>query len=290
MQLVVVTGASLPLGRRVTELLSALDANVVVRDFSDVDSGAGTVDVVIHLVPGDHDALVARAKSAAVDTPGVLEFATVHSTSHVVVLSSALVYGAWPNNPVPLTEDATLRPDFGFAYARQLATVEQMADDWRNRRPGRAVTVLRPVPAMAADGTSGLVRALAAGMGGRMGEDDVPAQFVHLDDLADPQRLGAHSELQHAEQSVIDQGEIGKEKGQSDDQPYGESRRHAKRLNQRSMAEMAWAQSAIRPPGTRPSTSTRAPLTDNTARTSSGAVIGAVCVGASKYMTLITRR
>lgn len=96
-----------------------------------------------------------------------------------------MVYGAWPNNPIPLHEDATLRPDFGFAFARQLATVEQLVDDWRHAGPGRTTCVLRPVPAMAADGTSSLVRALAAGMGGRLGVDDVPAQFVHLDDLAE---------------------------------------------------------------------------------------------------------
>jgi nucleoside-diphosphate-sugar epimerase len=113
-----------------------------------------------------------------------LAAATEHGVRHVVLLSSAMVYGAWPNNPVPITEDAALRPDFGFAFARQLATVEQMVDDWREAIPGRSTCILRPVPAMAADGTSSLVRALAAGMGGRLGEDDVPAQFLHLDDLA----------------------------------------------------------------------------------------------------------
>jgi nucleoside-diphosphate-sugar epimerase len=102
----------------------------------------------------------------------------------VVLLSSALVYGAWPNNPVPLTEDAVLRPDNAFAFARQLAVVEQLVDDWRLQGNGRIAAVLRPVPAMAADGTTSLARALAAGVGRRLGEDDVPAQFLHLDDLA----------------------------------------------------------------------------------------------------------
>jgi nucleoside-diphosphate-sugar epimerase len=37
---------------------------------------------------------------------------------------------------------------------------------------------------MAEDGTSSLVRALAAGLGHRFGEDDPVAQFVHLDDVA----------------------------------------------------------------------------------------------------------
>ena len=50
-----------------------------------------------------------------------------------------MVYGAYANNPVPLTEDAILRPDVDFVYARQLATVEAMADRWRRAaaRPHR---------------------------------------------------------------------------------------------------------------------------------------------------------
>jgi nucleoside-diphosphate-sugar epimerase len=95
-----------------------------------------------------------------------------------------MVYGAWENNPVPLTEDAVLRPDNDFRYATQLAAVEQMADDWRRSAPDRSVAVLRPVVPMAANGTSGLARALAAGMGQRFAIDDPPAQFLHLDDLA----------------------------------------------------------------------------------------------------------
>ena len=114
---------------------------------------------------------------------------------HVVLVSSAMVYGAWANNPVPLTEDALLRPDVEFPFARQLGAAEQLVDEWRNARPGRTTTVLRPVIAMAADGTSRLASALAAGMGQRMGEADPPAQFLHLDDLASAVLLAAERRL-----------------------------------------------------------------------------------------------
>jgi nucleoside-diphosphate-sugar epimerase len=114
----------------------------------------------------------------------MLDDATAGGATHLVLVSSAMVYGAYANNPVPLTEDAILRPDVDFVYARQLATVEAMADRWRRAVPGRTVTVLRPVVAMAADGTPSLAAALAAGFGQRLGEDDPPAQFLHLDDLA----------------------------------------------------------------------------------------------------------
>ena len=77
-----------------------------------------------------------------------------------------------------------LRPDPEFVFARQLASAEALVEEWRRGADGRSVTVLRPALAMADDGTSSLVRALAAGLGHRFGEDDPVAQFVHLDDVA----------------------------------------------------------------------------------------------------------
>jgi len=192
---VVVSGGQWPLGRRVIELLQAdggFEVHEVNQSTDVIDS---PLDVFIHLAPGDHDALVERRRSAVIGTPELLQAATVQGAKHIVLLSSAMVYGAWPNNPIPLTEDTALRPDFGFAFARQLATVEQLVDDWRESGDDRSATVLRPVPAMASDGASSLVRALAAGMGGRLGEDDVPAQFLHLDDLAEAVVLATRKKL-----------------------------------------------------------------------------------------------
>lgn len=114
---------------------------------------------------------------------------------HVVLVSSAMVYGAWENNPVPLTEDALLRPDVEFAFARQLGAAEQLVDEWRRELAGRSVTVLRPAIGMAADDTSRLAAALAAGMGQRFGTADPPAQFLHLDDLAAAVLLAAEQQL-----------------------------------------------------------------------------------------------
>ena len=69
----------------------------------------------------------------------MLHDATVGGATQIVLVSSALVYGAYANNPIPLTEDAILRPDVEFVYARQLATVEAMVDRWRRDDPRRAV-------------------------------------------------------------------------------------------------------------------------------------------------------
>ncbi len=55
--------------------------------------------------------------------------------------------------------------------------------------------MLRPVVAMADDGTSSLAAALAAGLGQRSTEDDPPAQFLHLDDLASAVALAVEQRL-----------------------------------------------------------------------------------------------
>lgn len=159
------------------------------------DGLAEDCDVVVHLGAADHDLRARRRESVTTGATAMLGVATLGTAEHLVLVSSAMVYGAHANNPVPLTEDAILRPDVEFVYARQLATVEALADRWRRIGSDRTVTVLRPVVAMAADGTSSLARALAAGLGQRFGEDDPAAQFLHLDDLASAVVLAADQRL-----------------------------------------------------------------------------------------------
>jgi nucleoside-diphosphate-sugar epimerase len=204
---VVVTGARTQIGRLVLERLDGSSEGVehgafVAVDVPVTDDAApelpiGT-SVVVHLVPGDHDTLERHRRSALEGTRallGALEAQTSNEVA-VVLLSSAMVYGAWPNNPVPLTEDAPVRPDGTFAFARQLADVEQLVDSWRATDPvRRRVAVLRPVPTMAADGTSRIVGALAAGYGTRAGEDDAPGQFLHRDDLVEAIILAVRERL-----------------------------------------------------------------------------------------------
>ena len=173
------------LGRRVLQRLNRSDQLI--------EGLIGDSDVVVWLASADADARARRRQSATEGVTAAL--AEAESARHLVLVSSAMVYGAWANNPVPITEEAVLRPDVEFVYARQLGSVEQLADEWRLAVHGRTVTVLRPVVSMAADSTVGLAAALAAGMGQRFGEDDPPAQFLHLDDLASAVVIAAGQRL-----------------------------------------------------------------------------------------------
>jgi nucleoside-diphosphate-sugar epimerase len=103
---------------------------------------------------------------------------------HLVLLSSAVVYGAWSNNPVPLTEEAPLRPNPGARVAVQKAEIERMAADWRDEHPGATVTVLRPT-LVVADGRSGwMARVLRRSSAVPVAQDEPPAQYLDIDDLA----------------------------------------------------------------------------------------------------------
>ncbi|NQY55709.1 MAG: NAD-dependent epimerase/dehydratase family protein [Ilumatobacteraceae bacterium] len=177
---VALVGADGPLARRVEEQLRTRTAFDVIELADDVSE----VDVVVDLGSSDYDRRAERRESATESCSATLDVAERLGADHVVFVSSALVYGASPNNPVPITEEAVLRPDVEFVFARQLASAEELVEQWRRAHRDRATTVLRPVLALAEGESSRLARALVAGLGWRFAVADPPAQFLHLDDLA----------------------------------------------------------------------------------------------------------
>lgn len=179
----VLTGAHGALGHRVATALEDDFELVLVDDDFDAVDIAGA-DVVVDLGSSDHDRRASRRESATEFAAGSLALADRLNADHVVFVSSALVYGARDNNPFPLTEDAVLRPDVEFVFARQLASGEEIVEEWRRSVAGRATCVLRPVISLAAGRNSQLATALVSGLGQRFAVDDPPSQFLHLDDLA----------------------------------------------------------------------------------------------------------
>ncbi|MFW2333783.1 NAD-dependent epimerase/dehydratase family protein [Ilumatobacter sp.] len=174
------------LGWRVADELSAIDDLEVVIASGDAPATGDMApfDTVVDVGIADHDVLGQRGASVTSGATELLADAAVLGATHLVVLSSAMVYGALANNPVPLTEAAVLRPDPYFVYARQLAAAEETVDAWRVAAPDRTVSMLRPVVPISADGSSSLARAMTAGYGQPFGEADPDAQFVHHDDVA----------------------------------------------------------------------------------------------------------
>jgi nucleoside-diphosphate-sugar epimerase len=205
MSTVVVTGAAGRLGRRVVGLLLedtsvervvAIDVkpmaeagkverrqvDVTVADLAPLLHGA---DAVVHLaVDGNTERHRTAQRTNVGGTRRLLAAASEAGVPHVVALSSAMVYGAWPNNPVPITEETPLRPNAELAFAVQRAQVEQLVADWVAGSDERTASVLRPCIALDERGENWVATALAAASGLTPSEDDAPKQFLHLDDLA----------------------------------------------------------------------------------------------------------
>ena len=97
------------------------------------------VDVVVHadfdLTP-DSDARQRRAYNVR-GAQTVLTAAAAGQVGRVLLVTSAMVYGARPDNQVPLPEKAPLAADADSSVAGDLLEVEQLAQPLAARQPGR---------------------------------------------------------------------------------------------------------------------------------------------------------
>jgi nucleoside-diphosphate-sugar epimerase len=151
------------------------------------------VDVVVHAdmdTSVDTDPRQRRAFNLR-GAQTVLTVAAAERIGRVVLLSSAMVYGARPDNPVPLPEDAPLLAAADGSVAGDMLEVEQLARRSRRVNPATAVAVVRPA-ALVGDSIDTLLtrhfeapRLLAVrGCAPRW-------QFCHVDDLVSAVELAA---------------------------------------------------------------------------------------------------
>jgi nucleoside-diphosphate-sugar epimerase len=198
--LVVVTGAAGELGRAVCGRAAAdpavakvvgvdrlpmageakvvpLTLDLATADLKPVFEGA---TVLVHLAQPDGGSALGDAEL----THRVLDAAGAVGVEHLVLLSSAAAYGAWANNPVPLTEEAALRPNPGVDLAAAKAEIERAAAEFRDEHPGTTVSLLRPTVTVATGGGGRLARALDRRSFLPVARHEPPAQFLAVGDLA----------------------------------------------------------------------------------------------------------
>ncbi|MDP1795056.1 MAG: hypothetical protein Q8K63_13055 [Acidimicrobiales bacterium] len=120
----------------------------------------------------------------ASDTETVLDVAAGIGVEHIVLLSSAAVYGAWADNPVPLTEDAVLRPNLGILAVAERAEIERRSQEWGFDHPGVGLAILRPCTVVVPGGDDWPSDDLDGIAGLGSGDGARPVQFLHIDDLA----------------------------------------------------------------------------------------------------------
>jgi len=114
----------------------------------------------------------------------VLESSARAGVNHIVYLSSHTVYGAHADNPVPLTDEAPLRPipDFPYGYDKFLS--EQMLQEFQETHPDIAVTILRSCMVLGPSAGNYITKAFFRPWLLGVLDYDPPLQFVYEDDLA----------------------------------------------------------------------------------------------------------
>ena len=128
---------------------------------------------------------------------------TSAGVSHLVIATSAMLYGARSDNPVPITEDMPTRPNPDFEWVIQKQRLEESAQEWANGMPStpgtvrprsvatrsarphsRSLTILRPTAIVAESRLGHLAWTLKATRAKIKAGGDPPVQYLHIDDLA----------------------------------------------------------------------------------------------------------
>jgi nucleoside-diphosphate-sugar epimerase len=170
---VAVTGAATPLGDEIVRALLArsaaggaigmvvgLDTERGVADgvhwrlvdlgSPDLASSLRDVDAVIHVAASTDLAADLRQSARTRRERAVRQIQTVvisaaaTGVARLVVVTSAMTYGASPTNLVPLPEDAPLAADPDEGQVGDLLAVEQILRTAAEVHPGLAITVVRP--------------------------------------------------------------------------------------------------------------------------------------------------
>ena len=191
-----------------------------VREPAIVQRLAGC-DVVVHAVVPDVPGREAEpspenralAQARLVDgARTVLTAAAAAGVSRAVLVSSAMVYGASRDNPVPLGEDALVNAAADGSALDGLLEIEELAARARTVHPGLAVTVLRPA-VLAGPGVDSVFTRHFVSTRLLVVKDSRPHwQFCHVDDLVSALTLAAlgavHGVVTVASDGFLDQNQV----------------------------------------------------------------------------------
>ena len=208
-----ITGGSGYIGSRLVELLARRDdtekiviADVVpprggyrpkteyervdVRDRGAVHSALkrANPDVLVHLAfilnPSHDEALMYEVDVNG--THNVLEAAGETGINQVLVTTSAVAYGAFADNPDPITEDHPVRGVARFSYARDKTESDRIVQLWALQHPDVITTIVRPCIVFGPNVDNYLVRLWTKQpFAVDAGNLDGTIQFVHEDDVVE---------------------------------------------------------------------------------------------------------
>lgn len=211
---IAVTGALSAVGSRVVRLLAAdpdihrvvaldtsemaglpakAESHVVDLANDDLSSLIDGCSAIVHLAQiqaDDHSQQLLLSEARA-----LFDQAEAVGCHHVVLLSSATVYGAYADNPVPITESLLPRPIQSLSFAVNKRAVELELESWVARSIQRSSCIMRPSTSLSERGAGWVALAIRSATATRPSQIDPPLQFLHHDDLASALSLAARRPL-----------------------------------------------------------------------------------------------
>ena len=157
------------------------------------------VDVLVHAdldTSPDTDP-AERTRHNVRGTETVLTAAAAAGVRRVILRSSAMVYGALPDNPVPIPDSAPLRAVPDGSLVADLLEIERLGRRAPRAHPGLHVTVLRPAIVTGPGVDTVFTRHFEAPRLLVVKDTEPCWQFCHLEDLAGALAFAAlHEELE----------------------------------------------------------------------------------------------
>lgn len=118
-------------------------------------------------------------------TRQLLDYCASYGVRRLVVLSSSYVYGALPDNPCYMTEEAPLNVSRTYPEVRDLAEVDALCGAFLWRYPHIKTSILRPVNTLGNSVHSAVARYLKLAYVPTILGFDPMLQFIHEEDLAE---------------------------------------------------------------------------------------------------------
>ena len=128
-------------------------------------------------------------------TKRVLEFCAKYDVKQLVVVSSSYVYGALPENPYFLDEDAPLNSSRNYPEIRDLAEVDNLCVAHLWKYPHMATAILRPVNTLGTHVHSAITTYFRLGYVPTILGFNPMTQFIHEEDVSEAIALALEKKL-----------------------------------------------------------------------------------------------
>ena len=146
-------------------------------------------DTILHLGRLGHSPVMGnlnkRIDINLIGTNTILELAQKFSIKKVVIMSTHHVYGALPDNPMFIKEDAPLRASFKYAELRDVVEMDQMCTNWMWKNQNQIETiVLRPANIIGPQIKNSITQYLITNYAPLPIDYNPMFQFIHVFDMA----------------------------------------------------------------------------------------------------------